>query len=252
MDQMFGTMMVQPNLAVQPPLQGLVAKAVMDTAEGRRRYFERMHELNQSLLDVDTLTNRILQYTARLRPVLTEISPSVAANHQREAEDLCDRIVQRKHSLEDQLGGTKGALLEFDSDGVARLAGWTSLTNAGRPLLVQKLAEGRPVVLQISAQGTSVASWRARVLLEEGHYSFEGRMQTKGIDVDPRDRRAGAGLRVSDWPSFKKTRADTDWTAVAFEFDVPGGLHDVELVCELRAAGGEVWFDADSLRLVRK
>jgi hypothetical protein len=33
---------------------------------------------------------------------------------------------------------------------------------------------------------------------------------------------------------------------------VPDGIHDIELVCELRASNGEAWFDAESLRLVRR
>jgi len=39
---------------------------------------------------------------------------------------------------------------------------------------------------------------------------------------------------------------------VAYEFDVEAGRGAIELICEFRAAKGEVWFDTDSLRLVRK
>jgi hypothetical protein len=35
------------------------------------------------------------------------------------------------------------------------------------------------------------------------------------------------------------------------EFDRPAGPPETELLCELRAAAGEAWFDLGSLRLVR-
>ena len=252
MDQICGVMMVRPDMQVKPPFQGLVAKAIMSTPQTRRRYFERLRELNLSLFNVETLTNRILQTAARLTPVLSEMSTVTASNHRRDVEDFAGRVAQRKQSLEEQLAGAQGKILDFNEDGIAPLSGWTTLTNAGRPLLAQSDAEGRAVLYIRAAQGASVASWRTKVMLEEGHYRFEGRMQTKGVVTDPRDRRAGAGLRAYAKPALNKTRGDSEWRDVAFEFDVPEGLRDIDLVCELRAAQGEVWFDAQSLRLVRQ
>ena len=37
-----------------------------------------------------------------------------------------------------------------------------------------------------------------------------------------------------------------------FEFEVTDDRSDVELVCELRAQKGEVWFEEESLRLLRR
>jgi hypothetical protein len=253
MDQMFGVMMVQPSLDVRPPFQGLAAKALLETPEGRRQYFQRLGELNQSLFNVEAITNRVYQAVARIGPVLARISPAAAANHEREVEDLCDRIAQRKLSLEDQLAGAQGKVIVFNSDGVAPLSDWRAVTNAGAPVISQNSSLGGKAVLHIGAsRGHSVASWRTKVLLEEGLYRFEGRMMTQNISADQRDRRAGAGLRVSERPATGKTLGTSQWSEVGFDFVVPDGLHDVELVCELRAAQGEAWFDAESLRLVRK
>jgi hypothetical protein len=44
---------------------------------------------------------------------------------------------------------------------------------------------------------------------------------------------------------------DTDWQVVRYEFTVGGEQGEHDLVCELRAAGGEVWFDLSSLHLSR-
>ena len=38
---------------------------------------------------------------------------------------------------------------------------------------------------------------------------------------------------------------------IAAEFTAPELEQEVELVCELRASGGEAWFDAASLKLTR-
>ena len=252
MDQMFGVMMVRPNMGVRPSFRGLAARAVLETTEGRRRYFQRLSELNQTFLDVEALTSRILQNAAKVQTVLAEISPSSVANHQAAVDDLCDRIAQRKLSLDDQLEEARGAILEFGSAEVAPLGGWSSVTNFGAPMTGRaESVDGKPV-LRIAARGVSVASWRTRVLLEEGRYRFEGRMHTRNVAGDSRDSWAGAGLRVYGKPSPRKTQGNSDWKEVACEFDVPEGMHGVELICELRAHQGEVWFDQDSLRLVRK
>lgn len=254
MDQMFGVMMVEPNLPVlRPSMQGLAAQALMETPEGRRRYYQRLAELNETYFNLEALTNRIFQTAARINPLLAEISPASAANHDAAVENLVDRMTQRKHHLHEQLSGARGKILEFDTAGVAPLSGWTALVNAGRPQVnLAPNREGQPILHIGAAQGASVASWRTKVLLEEGFYRFEGRMQIKDVAADPRDRKAGAGLRVSEKPSLRKQLGSAGWNEVAFDFAVPDGIHPVELVCELRASQGEVWFDGNSLRLVRK
>ena len=65
----------------------------------------------------------------------------------------------------------------------------------------------------------------------------------------------GAGIRIS---GTQKARthglvADSDWTAIAFDFSLaPDRGGEVDLLCELRASQGEAWFDVDSLKLTRK
>ena len=44
---------------------------------------------------------------------------------------------------------------------------------------------------------------------------------------------------------------DSAWQSLAAEFQVTADPEEVELVCELRASAGEVWFEEDSLCLVR-
>jgi hypothetical protein len=240
-------------MAIRPPMQGLVAKALLETAEGRKRYYERLNQLNQTIFDIDALTNHIAQLAARLHPILAEMGPAAVENQAGAMAAFCERVVQRKENLDEQLAGTSGTTLPFDPDGAARLAGWNASTNFGRPVFAQPPGPNGQSLLCINAnQGGSIGSWRTKVLLEDGHYSFQARLRTRNVNADPGDRRAGAGLRISGRPAYKKLLGNSDWITVAYEFDVPDGIHDVELVCELRASRGEVVFDTESLRLVRK
>ena len=58
-------------------------------------------------------------------------------------------------------------------------------------------------------------------------------------------------LRVSGDKRTQQIVGDAAWTLLEHEFEVMQGGEDKELVCELRARQGEVWFDAASLRLIR-
>ena len=63
----------------------------------------------------------------------------------------------------------------------------------------------------------------------------------------------GAGLRLSGavTPRTNKISGDAPWTKLEYEFEVAPPGDEVDLVCELRASKGEVWFDTGSLQLVR-
>jgi hypothetical protein len=88
-------------------------------------------------------------------------------------------------------------------------------------------------------------------LLEEGEYQFIGRMRAEGLQFGNNITRGGVTLRISGDRTPKMLTEATDWTPFTYDFSVIG-LTDIELLCELRASRGRAWFDADSLKLVRK
>ena len=101
--------------------------------------------------------------------------------------------------------------------------------------------------------------------LDPGRYRFQGRIKCQAVRPDAGDTRAGAGLRDSAHRFAQKLTGDSDWTDVSFEVDlrqtqarsgfmspVESSIPEVELICQLRAAQGEAWFDLDSLQLVRE
>jgi hypothetical protein len=87
--------------------------------------------------------------------------------------------------------------------------------------------------------------------LPQGRYVFEARVRTVNVP-ESKEPAQGAGLRVSGGQRRAGITGSTDWQKVEYEISADQGVTDVELVCELRAARGEAWFDTDSLRVVRK
>jgi hypothetical protein len=133
--------------------------------------------------------------------------------------------------------------------------------------------DGTPSLV-IMATNSSTASWRSAVKLEPGRYRFEGRALGEGIEPLVRkpaanqpantkpaeDRKGvGAGLRIStagersenQKPRKNSLVGSAGWTLLAFDFEFTAGNEDAELVCELRAINGTVWFDIDSLKIIK-
>ena len=91
------------------------------------------------------------------------------------------------------------------------------------------------------------------MLLEAGRYRFEAMAKASGVaPVSDPQKGEGAGIRISgsNEPRPNKLVGNTEWQKISYEFDAFPGIETV-LVCELRASKGEVWFDTDSLKLVK-
>jgi spore coat protein H len=262
LDQMFGVVRTGPDMSLNPHMNGLVARSLLQTAEGRQRYRARLAELMTNVYRTDAITNRVWQLAAKLRPALAEKGPGAVRAHEREVEELCDRIVERAHSVREQL--TVG-VLRFDAAGVAHLTQWEPQADYGKPILDERTEAGRNLLHVSAGNGSCVGVWFTRVWLKPGRYRFEARARTLAVKPDPGDRKGGAGLRNSQGSMTQKLTGDSPWTNIVFEFEVGGALPQlgfmgavqedvsaIKLVCELRAAKGEAWFDRDSLRLLRK
>jgi hypothetical protein len=265
LDQMFGGGRVNlgANMPVFPRMRGLVARAVMATKEGRERYRERVAQLLDSVYDVPAMTNRVHELAARIHPILAEKGPGAVREHEKEVAEMCERIAERAESIRAQLEAPREALA-FDASGVATFAKWQSRVDFGKASLKETVEDGKRL-LHVAAEGSCVGVWIARVNLEPGQYRFVGRVKCQGVEPDPGDRRAGAGLRISGQRSVQKLTGNVEWSDFQFDFDpqtaAPGfgfargiqeDIMELELVCELRARSGQAWFDVDSLRLIKK
>ena len=247
MDQMFW----DANGSIRPNINGLVANAVIQTPEGNRQYRQRLTELFRDVYRLDVLTNRVEQLRARNRPAIAEIGPDAARDYDNAVVLVRDRIVQRWIGVRNQLEAEPSPL-KF-SGSVAKPTGWHEQSDPAAAGLDRADDNGK-AMLHIGARGNCSASWRAKVMLEGGRYRFEGLARcTHVTPTNDGQKGEGAGLRISGitQPRANRLTGDSPWKKLEFEFEVAPPLNSVELVCELRATEGEVWFDADSLVLVR-
>jgi spore coat protein H len=238
------------NTSIFPPMTGLVARSVLEIPETRQRYNERVVQLLTNVFQVQVITNRISAVAAKIQPVLAEIDPQTAASYPKRVASFCRRIQQRIDTLERQLLSPSPAV-KIDNGQSLPLAAWQPKIDAGSPSLTREQNEGK-TLLHIRAEESCAASWRSRVLLESGQYRLEGKVKTQGVKLSSEDPKAGAGLRISRRHFSRKVSENMDWTTAGFDFEVQQNHSDVELVCELRATQGEVWFDLASLRLLKR
>ena len=62
----------------------------------------------------------------------------------------------------------------------------------------------------------------------------------------------GAGLRIRGAKRQNESLiGDSAWRLLAINFQVEQPVEEVEFVCELRAQGGDAWFDLSSLRVLK-
>lgn len=254
LDQMFGVMRSSPTSPIDPPMNGLVARAVATTPQGRQLYFERVASLRTNVFLEDKLVSRVRELSARIRPTLAAYDPRLATEHDAQMNYLCQRIMDRARSISEQLDVPKPPPLEpirFDTNRVARLAGWTRRVTAQQGGLFQFAREeldGKSALHITVTRSGGTGSWRARAALPPGRYRFEGRGRTSGVG-----NTGGICLRISGEQQPNLWRpSDREWTSLRYGFFVREGMREVELICELRSSRGEAWFDEESLKLVRE
>jgi spore coat protein H len=242
MDNMFQV----PTWSWRPSMPGLLARAVLLTPQGQTRYQERISIIATNEGRAQVLTNRLNEIAALLRPAIAERKAADLKDWERQVAGLRERIVARLQNLSEQLAGLKQPT-KFDAKGVAKLDGWKSQADVGRPECTRA---GDILKIKQAGGGAGMASWRARAVLDPGKYRFEGKVRTVEIlPVNGAD--TGATLRISGAKIIPQLRGPSDWRPVSFTFEVPFASDQVELVCEFGCLVGEAWFDAGSMRLVR-
>ena len=246
MDQLFGN----PLAPWRPTMAGLAARSFLELPEGRKRYRERFTQLLTNVFAATQVSNRVEQLAAKIRPVLSQLSQSALKT---ETGLLQERIAQRRRDLIEQLAIPELQLLSFVDQEAALPGVWrpVDVPEGGR-LSRLNSNDGTPS-LHISAGPKSAASWRCRVLLGPGKYQFQARAKVSGVEPLGFGRRQGATVRVADEVGAVSGSllGNRDWYSLAAPISVPGPQTEIELVCELRASRGEVWFDMKSLKLVK-
>jgi len=257
MDQMFWDAN-GPVLPRAQQVEGMVARAILETAVGRKLYRERTASILTNIFTLARLTNHINQLQARIRPVLEAIGQNDHLNHDSAVANLRNQVQSRARTATKKLFDPPPSRLRFDPGGVASLTNWQKLDIRGTGLLDQSQTRDGTKALHVAAgaDGRCTASWRTRLLLPAGVYVFESRVRTAGVvplAKDVNSKGVGAGLRQSQRQARRHGFAgDNDWQKAEQEFTVTAEDEETVLLCELRAEKGEAWFDLDSLKLRRK
>ena len=198
---------------------------------------------------LEVLTNRVNAVEARLKAAARR--PDEAAAFANGAVEMRNRLVERHKFIEKQLALPEPQPVKFDATGMALIKHWDTRKETGEPVFDQ-IKNGDVTTLHINGdKAPCVASWRKRLALDEGKYKFVAKARGARIEPQESETGSGAGVRISGGKRQKKLVGDTDWTALEYEFDVMQGGNDVELVAELRSKKGEVWFDAESMKLLK-
>jgi hypothetical protein len=251
MDQMFA----DPNASILNVPGAMVAGAVMSNPEWRGLYRDRLEELIRLFSPVDRLHQRLDAHQQRMRPVLAEIGAGPANDFDRRVKELKDRLAAREKSLLQQNAVAEPRPLRFAASGIAPLTRWEPRQESGARLTRTETPGDGALngVLSIAAgsNGRSAASWRTKVILPAGKYRFEARARAQGIKAAEESTGTGAGLRVSGSARTNRLDGTSNWMVLTHELQIQAPTQEVELVAELRATAGEVFFDASSLRLVR-
>jgi hypothetical protein len=243
MDQLFAI----PGLSWNPHLAGSAARAVMLTPEGRQQYAARFRELFTNVFVVSKLTNRVNQIVSNLS---ANLSPGQSGAIRTAAKEVNTRIEKRASHLTRELSAPEPQALVFNG-GIARLNSWNAADQPEKCRLVEPDQPSGKRTMRIVADSATSASWRTVARLQPGSYRFEGSIKTAAVTPLSFGRNQGAALRVAGRHERSPGVTGTStWQTVGVEFVIAGQQSDVELVCELRASGGEAQFDPETLRLV--
>ena len=105
MDQMFTPSHILMPL-MPPHWVGLVARAFMETPQGRALYEQQIGLLYTNVYHAEALARRVDELAARVRPILAERNEVAGQQYEQEAEELRERIKLRGHLIRQQLATT--------------------------------------------------------------------------------------------------------------------------------------------------
>jgi spore coat protein H len=103
MDQMLG----DPNWPMMMPFGGRIARKVLDTPEGKKRYVARIEELLKTVFKVDDMVKRLDELEKRVQPALAKADPGAARDHRHHVNRLKEAVKQRHRAVTEQLKGLK-------------------------------------------------------------------------------------------------------------------------------------------------
>ena len=99
MDQMFH----DPNGPLFPNIQGQVARALLETPQGKDRYIKRVQELLKTTFRPEVLSKRLDALQLKVQPALAVVDQNAARDYPNQINRLRTGIATRTRKLEDEL-----------------------------------------------------------------------------------------------------------------------------------------------------
>ncbi|MBY0513685.1 MAG: CotH kinase family protein [Gemmataceae bacterium] len=99
MDQMFADV----NGPILPGFEGMVARGLIDTPEGKKRYLARVSEVMKTVFRTDALLKRLDELEARIQPVLAKIDAGAGRDYKNHVDRLRHAVRERPKSVNEQL-----------------------------------------------------------------------------------------------------------------------------------------------------
>ena len=253
MDQMFG----DPGASMLDHPRPLLSRAVMERDSWRLRYRQRMKELLPLLDPPDRWTTLIDTAAKRLEPAIKEFDEKAAKAYPELVKDFRTRFVARVEHLKRETNAPDPRPLAMGNEGFAKLDNW-SATPEHEDAKLEKLVKSKSEVVReayrivVGKKEGGVASWRQSVLLARGKYILEGVCKLKDVQPLEPGPESGVTLRFVEGTRTTKLEGTSDWKTIACEIEVKEDRKQVELIAEIRAKAGEVWFDAAGFRISSK
>ena len=235
---------------VRPPYNSIITRAVLGTPEGRREFRAREELLFTNLFRLEVFSNRVSSAVSHL--VAAAHDTNEARQFEGYGREMLTRISARHQVVSNQLAAPEPQPLRFDVDGIAQLPELHPVKKAGTVALELVRTNGRAEYGILSSGIGVIASWRTKVILPPAKYRFIGELRTTKLVADSGDTNATVCLRISGDKHPNKINGDLAASKLEHSFEVTVDGDERELVCELRAHQGEVWFDTKSLRLARE
>lgn len=99
MDQMFG----DTGFTILPGFQGAIARAVLETPEGKERYLKKMADIMKNVYKTDELIKRLDELEARVQPALASVDAGAGRDYKNHVNRLRVAFKARQKSVEEQL-----------------------------------------------------------------------------------------------------------------------------------------------------
>ncbi len=250
MDQLLGDN--DYSVLDHPP--AIVASATLQVPSLRKRYRDRMKALLPHFQPA-RLVPKLEAMAAKLQKELRAGDGDVQA-HAEAVRSLIDRVRARHESLEKQSRAPEPKALQLAIGKSLALKTWNPAAETDGIELAKRGFQGIPSLHARCTHGDGVrhALFRTHLLLGKGRYRLRGIARCDDLVQPPKDgegnEHGGVRLRV-DGNHSERLSGDRNWQPLECDFEVGEFQRSVELACEVKALGGQGWFRADSLQLVR-